>query len=232
MQSKKVAIITGASKGIGYDVARGLANDGYRVVLIARTENSLSDLAKQITNSGGEVKIICADITNFEFITQELTTIIKQWGRVDVLVNNAGIYKSGTLEATLDDYQAVYDVNFKAQLMLIKIVIPVMQKQKNGYIFNIASIAGKIGFAATGAYVSSKFALVGLSESLHNEYATDGIKITSICPSWVATDMAKAANLPESLMIKPVDILQTIRWLLLLSPATFVKEIVLDICRE
>ena len=231
MQLAKVAVVTGASRGIGRAVALGLAEDGYDVVLIARTENKLIALENQIKKFGVKSKIICTDITDFDFLTQALNAVIKEWGRVDVLVNNAGIYRDGTLEASLDDYQAVFEVNLKAQLVMIKTILPVMQKQKSGLIVNVASISGKVGYSASGAYCSSKFALVGLSESLYNEYSSQGIKITSICPSYVATDMAKdaGAEIPENEMIQTADILQTIRWLLQLSPYAFVKEIVLDI---
>ncbi len=228
MQSEKVAIITGASRGIGNEAAKGLAKDGYNVVIIARTESELLELANQIKEYGVKCKIICSDITHFEVISKELNGIIKEWGRVDVLVNNAGIFRKGTLEASLEDYQTLYDVNFKAQLVLIKTVLPVMQKQKSGYIFNIASIAGKVGYSSIGAYSSSKFALVGLSESLYNEYASQGIKITAICPEYVATDMVKKSGIPEIEMIQPHDILQTIRWLLILSPSAFVKEVIIN----
>lgn len=231
MRSEKVAIITGASRGIGKEVARGLAEDGYNVVLIARSKNDLVELTDQITQYGVKSKVICADITNFEFISNAIKDVIAEWGQIDVLVNNAGIFIDGSLETSLEDYQTLFDVNFKAQLVLIKSVLPIMQSQHSGHIINIASIAGKVGFSTIGAYTSSKFALVGLSESLHAEYSTQGIKITSICPGYVATDMAKGASIPESAMIQPQDILQTIRWLLLLSPTAFVKEIILNTAR-
>lgn len=228
MHTGKIAIITGASRGIGKAVAEGLAKDGFNLALIARTKNKLIELQERIKSFGVKSKIICADITDFDSITKSLGEIIDEWGRVDLLLNNAGIFRGGSLEATLDDYQVLFDVNFKAQLAIIKTVLPVMQKQKNGLIVNIASIAGKVGYENLGAYGSSKFALVGLSESLYNEYSKQGIKITSICPGYVATDMAKGAEISEAEMIQPDDILETIRWLLLLSPHAFVKEIILD----
>lgn len=228
MQTEKVAVITGASRGIGYTVAKGLAADGYHVAIIARTLSNLLALENEIKQYGIKTKIIAADIADFELIAKEIKAVIKEWGRIDVLVNNAGIFRGGSLTASLDDYQTLFDVNVKAQLVLINEILPVMQQQKSGYIFNIASIAGKIGYKQLGAYSSSKFALVGLSESLYNEYISQGIKITAICPGYVATDMAKGAAIPVNEMIQPDDILNTIRWLLQLSPSAFVKEIVVD----
>lgn len=228
MLTKKVALITGASRGIGHEIARGLAEDGYNVILIARDEQKLKMLAKQVTDYGIKAHIICEDITHYENINKELANIFKQWGRIDVLVNNAGVFKDGTLETSLDDYQELFYVNFKAQLMILRTVVPLMLQQNKGYIFNIASLAGKTGFAKIGAYASSKFALVGLSESLYQEYTSQGIKITAICPGFVNTDMAKRAPMPTEEMIQPQDILQTIRWLLQLSPHACVKEVILN----
>src|SRR5687768_11456507 len=104
MQSKKVAVITGASRGIGRAVALGLAEDGFNLILIARTKSKLLELEDQIKKFGVKSKIICTDITNFDVLTKSLNEIINEWGRVDVLVNNAGIFRSGSLEATVNDY--------------------------------------------------------------------------------------------------------------------------------
>lgn len=228
MKTKKTAIITGASRGIGKEIAKGLAEDSYNLLLISRDEKKLRVLQDEINHYPIESKILVCDITNFEKLTVEVSKILSEWDSIDILVNNAGIFKGGSIETSLEDYQELFDVNFKAQLALIKIVIPFMQKQKHGYIFNIASIAGKIGFANIGAYTSSKFALVGLSESLYEEYSSQGIKVTSICPGYVDTDMAKGASISEDEMIQPKDILQTIRWLISLSPTAFVKEIIIN----
>lgn len=232
MKIEKVAIITGASRGIGKEVARSLAEEGYHLILIARNENQLMKLQKEIAQFSVQSELIAADITKFETISEQVDLILKEWGRCDVLVNNAGIFIDGTLDATLEEYQQLFDTNFKAQLVFIKAVIPYMKKQGNGYIFNIASIAGKIGYANIGAYTSSKFALVGLSESLHAKYSSQGIKITSICPDYVATDMAKGASIPENEMIQTKDISQIIKALLTLSSQAFIKEIVIDIAEN
>lgn len=227
MQTKKVAIITGASRGIGHEIAYGLAEDGYNLILIARTERNLLQLSKDIAKFGIQTKIIAADVTNFDYLQTELNKIISEWGRLDILVNNAGIYIDGSLETSIEAYQELFNINFLAQLACLKTVLPTMTKQKSGHVFNIASLAGKEGYAGKGAYCSSKFAFVGLSEALYEEYSKQGIKITAICPSYVATDMSKRAVVPENEMIQAKDILQTIRWLLLLSNGAFVKEVVL-----
>jgi 3-oxoacyl-[acyl-carrier protein] reductase len=228
MKTEKVAIITGANRGIGREVARGLAEEGYSVILVARKKDQLIELQNELAKFSIQSGLIVGDITQYETISEQLDLILKRWGRCDVLVNNAGIFIDGTLNATLEDYQQLFETNFKAQVVFIKKVIPYMKKQGNGYIFNIASLAGKIGYANIGAYTSSKFALVGLTESLHAEYSSQGIKFTSICPGYVATDMANGASIPENEMIQTKDIFKLIKGLLTLSPYAFVKEIIID----
>jgi len=232
MNTEKVAIITGASRGIGREVARGLAKKGYQLVLIARNQEKLIELQHEIKKFSVHSELIAGDITKFATISKELDLILQKWGRCDVLVNNAGIFIDGTLNASLEDYQQIFDTNFRAQLNFIKTVIPCMQNQGNGYIFNIASIAGKVGYPGIAAYTASKFALVGLSESLHAEYSSQGIKVTSICPDWVATDMASGAPIPENEMIQAKDISRIIHGLLDLSSAAFIREVVIELARK
>lgn len=223
-----VAIVTGANRGIGREVALGLAKDGYDIILIARKRDPLIELQHEISKFSVKSELINLDITQFESLEKQLNYVLKKYGRCDVLVNNAGIFINGTLDATLEDYQQLFDINFKAQIALIKIVIPYMQKQKNGYVFNIASLAGKIGYSHIGAYTSSKFALVGLNESLHAEYSSQGIKFTAICPGFVATDMANGAPISQNEMIQTKDMYKIIKGLLTLSSNAFIKEVIIE----
>lgn len=226
---KKVAIVTGASRGIGREIALGLAKEGYDLALIARSRDKLNLLADKLRSKSSSVELFSCDITEFSKIPSIIEAIKSKWGRIDVLVNNAGEATIGTTEVSLEEYQKMLDINFKAQLAFIQAVIPTMMEQRSGYVFNIASIAGKIGIAGFGAYCASKFALVGLNETLHNEFSPHGIKFTAICPDWVATDMAKeASKLSAKDMIQPTDIYETVRFLLSLSTMAFVKEIVMD----
>jgi len=231
MKIEKVAIITGANRGIGREVARSLAAEGYSVILVARKKAPLIELQNELAEFSIQSELIVNDITQFETISKQLDLILKKWGRCDVLVNNAGMFVFGTLGATLENYQQLFDTNLKAQLVFIKTVIPYMKKQGNGYVFNIASMAGKVGYANIGAYTSSKFALVGLTESLHAEHSSKGIKFTAICPAFVATDMTKNGShfIPQNEMIQTQDISKIIKELLTLSPNAFVKEILIDV---
>ncbi|MGD9152801.1 MAG: SDR family oxidoreductase [Gammaproteobacteria bacterium] len=230
--TQKVAVITGASKGIGRKTAIRLAEIGYNVVLIARSMKNLAALAKVIETKTTTSHAFCyqCDLTELENIKTVISHIIDKHKRIDVLVNAAGIYEGGTLDLPIDDYQRLFDINVKAIVMLTKLIIPIMKKNKKGYLFNIASRAGKIGFAERGGYVASKFAVVGLSESLHRELANYNIKVTSICPGYVNTEMARKAgsDLKGGEMIQTKDIAEIIVCLLSLSASAYIKSIEIE----
>lgn len=235
MTDKPVAVITGASRGIGRAIAEGLAADGYKTILIARSKDTLKRVGFEIVTKLSLTKALspdlCAlDVTDEAAVQKTLEQIVETYGRIDVLVNNAGQWVAGSLDAPTDQVRAVLEVNVLAPYVLLQAVVPLMKKQGSGYLFNVASRAGTYGFAGTGTYCASKFALVGLSDSLHRELTPLGIKVTAICPGWVNTDMAIEAgtSLAAGDMIQPDDIAQTIRYLLHLSPTVCIKEIVLQ----
>lgn len=227
----KTAIITGAGKGIGKAIARGLAQLNYQLVLIGRNRENLNEVAEIIKKeSGGNPKIIPIDIKAFDKVRNTIQSIKNELGRIDVLVNNAGIYYEGTSEISEEKFTQMLQTNLTAQFVFLNEVIPIMKGQKSGYIFNVASRAGKIGFAGSGGYSASKFGLVGLNESLYRELNPLGIRVTALCPGWVNTKMAVEAGTklhPED-MIQPEDIFKTLHWLLHLSPGACVKEVVLE----
>jgi short-subunit dehydrogenase len=235
MNKKGLAIITGASQGIGASVAKGLSQDGYQVVLIARNVGNLQKIAREIRESDYYTKdiepiIFPLDISNHEAIHDKLATLRNQEKPISILVNSAAMWLDGTLEESIENFQKILDVNVVSQYAILKEIVDIMKEQKAGYIFNIASRAGKYGFAGGGLYGASKFALVGLSESLYRELAPLGIKVTSLCPGWVNTEMARQANTPfkDEEMIQPGDILNSIMYLLSLSDNACIKEIVIE----
>lgn len=231
MTTDKIAIITGASKGIGKAIAIGLAEMRYKCILIGRSKTDLITVLKQIAKGNGVLpKIIQLDITNSTKVKIAIKEIVSEFGRIDVLVNNAGVYFDGTTDISPDDFSIMLETNLSAQYSILKEVVPLMKVQKSGYIFNVASRAGKIGFAGSGAYSASKFGLVGLSESLYRELNPLGISVTALCPGWVNTKMAYEAGtiLEGEQMIQPEDIFLTIKWLLSLSPGACVKEVVME----
>ncbi len=235
MSRLPVAIITGASRGIGKACATGLSDNGYRVVLVSRTEAALKEVAAEIRidhmqQPDQAPEVYPLDVTDEKKVDQMVADIAERFGRIDLLVNNAGIYIDGSLDMSVEEFDRLYHANLRAPFSLMKAVIPVMKKQRSGSIFNIASRSGKYGFAKSGGYVSSKFGLVGLSESLYREWIQQGITVTAICPGWVDTEMAREAGTPlrDSEMIQAEDIVKTILWVLDLSPGACVREIVLE----
>lgn len=229
--TNKIAVITGASRGIGRAVASGLARDGYRVCLIARSRESLQHVAREIfeenqLSSDLAPLVYPCDVTDASLVEQTIADIIKKVGNIDVLFNNAGILYKGTVE-NIQEFNELIQVNLIGAFHVLHSVVPHMKARQQGYIFNLASICGKIGYPDIGAYTASKFGVVGLSESLFNELAPHHVKVTTICPSFVATDMVSQVDYPPAdLMIQPNDILQLIRGLLILSPQACVREVV------
>ena len=235
MYKHPVALITGASRGIGKAIASALALTGHKTVLIARSKEQLRLAAFDIKNT---LKLnddltpdICVlDITSQNDAAKTLKEVISTYGRMDVFVNNAGIWQGGSIDISLAKMREMFNVNLFAPYMFLQMIVPLMKKQKHGYIFNIASRAGKTGFAGSGSYCASKFALTGLNESLYRELVPLGIKVTALCPGWVNTQMAEKANidLPLDKMIQPADIARTVKYLMELSVHACVKEIVLE----
>jgi len=227
-----MAIITGASRGIGAETAIGLARDGYRVVLIARNREKLELIKHTIKQSEGDIQdpiLLPISITEYKSLEEEIKKI-KQNGPIDILVNSAAMFMDGSLEESVERYTEIINTNVIAQYAILKTVVEIMKDQGSGYIFNIASRAGKYGFPGGGIYGSTKFALVGLTESLYRELSPLGVRITSLCPGWVNTQMAQECDTPYQVdeMIQPSDLLNTIRYLLGLSGNVCIKEIVLE----
>lgn len=222
----KVALITGA-RGIGKEVALGLAKEGYRICLLSRSQASLQKAASELGQLSLEPLLYECDTGDVDAVNQAVEAIIKQCGHIDVLFNGAGVLHDGTLE-NVDTFNSMIRVNLVGAFNVLQAVVPHMKKRKQGYIFNVASLCGKVGYPGIGAYTASKFGLVGLSESLFHELAPHNINVTAICPSFVATDMvAHLEYPPKNLMIRPGDLFQIIRTLLLLSPQACVKELVI-----
>ncbi len=232
MIERPVAVITGASRGIGKAIALELARTGYQLVLISKSESLLIDLSNSISIMPGCTTPVyfAADITNYEKVEKCIEKTIVDFGRINVLVNSAGIYYKGSSSLSLNDFRKLVETNLIAQFSLMNQVIPVMKKQQSGYIINIASRAGKTGLPLEGGYSASKFGLVGLSEALYRELSAFGISVTAVCPGWVETDMAFEAGtqLKTGEMIEPADVAKTVSWLLSLSENCRIKEIIIE----
>lgn len=226
---EKVAVITGASKGIGFAIAKELASQGYSLGIIARSKADIEDASRKIKKQFPKVKINTQafDVVDGEKTEYFIKIITKKLGSVSVLVNNAGYYKPGTSSVPMDEIKRSMDVHFFAAVNFVKAVLPSMKKLGYGYIINIASYAGVEAFAGTGSYSASKFALVGYSSSLAQELAPMGIKVTALCPSWVNTQNSKGAPVKRENMIKAEDVALSVRYLLSLGKTASVRELII-----
>lgn len=224
-----VALVTGASRGIGKAIALALAQDGYKLCLLARSKDKLEETARAIKaldiNPAVEPEYYVADITDKHRINEVVSEIIEKNNRIDVLVNNAGKGAVGTTDMPLDTFKELVDINLIGAFNVARLVAKQMIQQKSGYIFNVASMSGKRALAVVGGYAASKFGLVGLNEALFEELAPHNIKVTAICPATVATEMsANITWLTEEEKIQVEDIVKSVRYLLQLSPSALVKE--------
>jgi NADP-dependent 3-hydroxy acid dehydrogenase YdfG len=186
----KVAIVTGASSGIGRATALALANEGACLALAARREEALLDLAKELDGRGRETLILPTDVTRREQVENMVEAAVARWGRVDILVSNAGEYIRAPI-AELDpaDLQRSLNVNFFGGVYCIKAVLPHMLERKSGHILAVTSMDGKIGLPPDAPYVSAKFALTGFLEVLRQEVSGHGISVTNVLPGRVDTAM-------------------------------------------
>lgn len=189
----KVAIVTGSSRGIGKSIAYELAQSGFNVVINSKTQKDSSKVARELEKKFGIKSIgIAADVQNKLQVQKLVRNTIKEFNRIDVLVNNAGVLVIKPLEETTEkDWDNVIDTNLKGVYLCSKEVLPYMISKKSGYIINISSGAGKSGYGELAAYCASKFGVLGLTESLAEEVNQYNIIVVALCPGAVATDMQK-----------------------------------------
>ena len=225
---KKVAVVTGASRGLGKNVAVHLADAGYLVVLIARDESLLANVHKAIVDQGGLAVYYVMDVANAASVRSCVENIVETQGRIDLLINNAAILKRGTTELADDEIDELLNINLNGAIYMAKYVALQMKSQRDGYIINISSLGGKVAMSFSGVYAASKFGLSGYSEALTKEMAGFGVKVTNICPSMIATDMAKGRKFHVDQMIQPTDVTKTIAYLLSLSKNALPTEILLS----
>jgi short-subunit dehydrogenase len=185
----KTVVISGASRGLGLELARGFADEGAALVLLARDEMELARAAKELRRYyGAQVTPLACDVTQHQQVREAVAKIMATAGKIDVLVNNAGTIQVGPVEnMELEDYQSAMAVHFWGPLYLMQEVIPHMKARRQGRIVNIASIGGKVAVPHLLPYAASKFALVGLSEGLRAELLKDGIYVTTVCPGLMRT---------------------------------------------
>ncbi|NLW43013.1 MAG: glucose 1-dehydrogenase [Tissierellia bacterium] len=213
----KVAIVTGASSGIGKAVAALFAKEGAKVVAAARRSERLEDLQKEIADGGfsGEIYPVSADVGKDEDLKHLVDATLEKYGTIDILINNAGIldeYKS--LENVEEDlWMKVFDINVHAVMKLSKLVLPTMLGNKKGSIVNTASVGGLHGMRGGLAYVASKHAVIGMTKNIAYTYADDGIRCNAVAPGSVGTEIGESVKNPDmkslDKLMKGVEIFPT-----------------------
>jgi NAD(P)-dependent dehydrogenase (short-subunit alcohol dehydrogenase family) len=195
---EKVAIVTGSSSGIGYETSLALARDGFYTFATVRNSKKAEKLLQIAKKENLNIEIIELDVDDEKSISTAIEKIISKKQRIDVLVNNAGWGLFGSVEdVSMKDFRAQFETNFFGIISIIQKVAPVMRKQKSGVIVNVSSVAGRIGFPGSPAYISSKFALEGLSESLRYELGQFGVKIVIIEPGVIKTNFFSSMKIAE-----------------------------------
>ncbi|HXD01591.1 MAG TPA: SDR family oxidoreductase [Verrucomicrobiae bacterium] len=227
----KVAIITGASSGIGRASARALAGAGARLVLTARRKQRLEQLKKEIEAAGGKAVIVIGDARQEAAAIKTIRAALKAFGRIDILINNAGAgnYKN-LAQTSAAEYDELMDTNVRSTFLFTRHTVPAMLKQKSGTILMIASMAGVYGFGGEAVYCMSKFAQVGFAQALDRELRESGIKVGAICPGGVKTEFALGKgrtpkSVKNSRMLEPEDIAGVVLMACSQSPGSRIIEV-------
>ena len=187
----KVALVTGSSSGIGYETALLLARNGFDTFATMRNMNKSKEITEVSKRENLPLRVMQLDVNDDRSVADAIKNILNEKKSIEVVVNNAGYGLMGSVEdSSLDEIKAQFETNFFGAIRVIKEVIPIMRKQRSGTIVNVSSVAGRIGFPMGSAYVSSKFALEGLSESMSYELKQFGIKIVLIEPGVINTNFA------------------------------------------
>ena len=196
MNERKVALVTGATRGIGKAIALELADNGYDIVLNYRNANDeLKQTQKEIEEKNVNCFLVYGDISKFEDCENIAKQAIEEFGRIDVLVNNAGITRDGLImRMKKEDFESVIDTNLTGTFNMTRNVVPFMIKQKNGRIINLSSVVGITGNAGQTNYSASKAGVIGFTKSLAKEVASRNILVNAIAPGFIETDMTKVLS--------------------------------------
>jgi NAD(P)-dependent dehydrogenase (short-subunit alcohol dehydrogenase family) len=229
----RAALVTGASRGIGLAIAELLAEEGHALTITARKPDTLEQTAEALRAKGYEVEAVAANMADEEGIVEVVRRHRDRFGRLDVLVNNAGIgIGAAAGEHLTKRVDLQLDVNIRAIVLFYRECLELLRaaaaEHKQALVVNMSSIAGTAGQAWLSVYAATKFAVRGYTQSMNKELAGEGIKSVAFCPGFVDTDMTDfiKGQVPAEEMIRPQDIAEAVRFLLRLSPAVVVPEIV------
>ncbi len=227
----KVAIITGASAGIGQACARALAEEGARLVLTARRQERLATLQQEVAALGGEAIIVTGDAREESTAVNTVKAAMAAFGRIDILINNtgAGNYKN-LVDTSAEEYDDLVDTNVRSTFLFTRHTVPVMLEQQAGTILMISSMAGVYGFGGEAVYCMTKFAQMGFAQALDRELRPSGIKVGAICPGGVKTEFAlgrgrSEEGVAQSEMLDPEDVAGVVLMACTQSPRSRIIEV-------
>lgn len=212
----KVAIVTGASRGIGRAISVALAQETATIVLAARSIQQLQITAEQVTKAGGQARIVHVELTEEKSIRNLIQVTGEKLGRLDILVNNAGVTHSAELgQTSTEDWQRCISINATAPFILCREALPLLKKSQAAYIINIASVVGVKGYPLQSAYTASKHALRGMTMSLAEELRGSDIRVHLLCPGGVDTDMVDSVrpDIAKDELIKPEEIAELVLYM-------------------
>jgi 3-oxoacyl-[acyl-carrier protein] reductase len=235
----RTALITGASRGIGRACALALARAGARVALAARQRDKLEQAAEEVRASGGEAYVAEIDMASSESIKAAVAQVAREFGRIEILVNNAGVTRDGlAVRMKKEDWDLVLQTNLSGAFFATQQVLPAMMRERWGRIVNISSLVGESGNAGQANYVASKAGLIGLTKSLAQEMASRGITVNAVAPGFIETDMTQVlsaevrekmlAAIPLKRLGTPGDVAAAVRFLAS-DEAAYITGHVLDV---
>jgi NAD(P)-dependent dehydrogenase (short-subunit alcohol dehydrogenase family) len=230
---ERAALVTGASSGIGFEIARMLGEEGYGLTLASRRPEKLAEAAERLRDAGYELEHVAANMADEAAIQRVVDAHRERWGRLDVLVNSAGVGVGASVaDVVAKRVDLQLDVNLRAIILFYRECADLLRaagaEHRNALVVNMSSLSGKSGQAWLSVYSATKAAVIGWTQAMNRELAGDGVKSVALCPGFVDTDMTEFIRehvAPED-MIRPEDVSEAVRFLLRTSPNCIVPEIV------
>ena len=229
MLTGQVAVITGAGRGIGAAITRKIAFMGATTVLCGRTQEPLRSTADIISKAGGRAEPLDCDVTNLRSVEAAAAHVEQTLGRLDILINNAGIgsFRGPLHELPPESWDAVLNTNLRGVYFCVRAFAPMMIRARAGHIVNISSLAGKNALPNGAAYAASKWGLNGLTYSIAEELRAHNIRASVVCPGSVDTELSPHAGKDKTKMLQPEDVAHVVAMLLTQTPQSFVSEVLL-----
>lgn len=227
-RDERVALVTGASSGIGRATAAALADRGLSVAATARREDRLDELADRIRSEGGEALAVPADLTDSDQVAETVETVRRRYGRLDLLVNAAGVlHRDAVADAAPSEWREMVEVNLLAAMEATHHAVPAMQERGTGHVVVVSSLNARKSSAEGSGYCASKAGVTAFAESLRREVAADGVRVTAVEPGMVATEMHDESLHEEVPMLDPEDVAEAVVFAVSRPDRASVNEILL-----